>query len=231
MSNVHSHVRVCFSFTYFIPNCLQITTLCLPWGHTGKWSSEAKPDTHCCKIYHNCFVNDFLLGGKYIFKKLHAKPSWVFFSYLHFFFISIFSLVSWPFFKEMSAVVDFHYVVFCRVRNMMGGEQMCGAVASSSLLCWWYVLFALCSVIYEMLHLIVKHIFIPSVVYLHLLHLLQGALPFDHDNLRQLLEKVKSGVFHMPHFIPPDCQSLLKGMIEVNPEKRLTVRDCAHPQD
>uniref|UniRef100_A0A8C4GT03 Protein kinase domain-containing protein n=1 Tax=Dicentrarchus labrax TaxID=13489 RepID=A0A8C4GT03_DICLA len=44
--------------------------------------------------------------------------------------------------------------------------------------------------------------------------LLVGALPFDHDNLRQLLEKVKSGVFHMPHFIPPDCQSLLK--------------DCAH---
>lgn len=59
------------------------------------------------------------------------------------------------------------------------------------------------------------------------LHLLpspsQGALPFDHDNLRQLLEKVKSGVFHMPHFIPPDCQALLKGMIEVNPDKRLTV--------
>ncbi|XP_070707774.1 serine/threonine-protein kinase BRSK2-like [Pempheris klunzingeri] len=54
--------------------------------------------------------------------------------------------------------------------------------------------------------------------------LLVGALPFDHDNLRQLLEKVKSGVFHMPHFIPPDCQSLLKGMIEVNPEKRLTLQ-------
>lgn len=52
----------------------------------------------------------------------------------------------------------------------------------------------------------------------------KGALPFDHDNLRQLLEKVKSGVFHMPHFIPPDCQALLKGMIEVNAEKRLSVR-------
>uniref|UniRef100_A0A8C1XYQ8 Si:ch211-255p10.4 n=1 Tax=Cyprinus carpio TaxID=7962 RepID=A0A8C1XYQ8_CYPCA len=51
--------------------------------------------------------------------------------------------------------------------------------------------------------------------------LLVGALPFDHDNLRQLLEKVKSGVFHMPHFIPPECQALLRGMIEVNPEKRL----------
>lgn len=54
--------------------------------------------------------------------------------------------------------------------------------------------------------------------------LLVGALPFDDDNLRQLLEKVKRGVFHIPHFVPPDCQSLLKGMIEVNPEKRLTVR-------
>lgn len=52
---------------------------------------------------------------------------------------------------------------------------------------------------------------------------LQGALPFDDDNLRNLLEKVKLGVFHMPHFIPPDCQSLLRGMIEVDATKRLTV--------
>lgn len=27
----------------------------------------------------------------------------------------------------------------------------------------------------------------------------------------------------MPHFIPPDCQNLLRGMIEVEPEKRLSV--------
>lgn len=53
--------------------------------------------------------------------------------------------------------------------------------------------------------------------------LLVGALPFDDDNLRQLLEKVKRGVFHIPHFVPPDCQNLLRGMIEVNPEKRLSV--------
>ncbi|KAL7977383.1 hypothetical protein Chor_009332 [Crotalus horridus] len=56
--------------------------------------------------------------------------------------------------------------------------------------------------------------------------LLVGALPFDDDNLRQLLEKVKRGIFHMPHFIPPDCQNLLRGMIEVEPEKRLSV---SHP--
>uniref|UniRef100_A0A3Q4ABZ7 Protein kinase domain-containing protein n=1 Tax=Mola mola TaxID=94237 RepID=A0A3Q4ABZ7_MOLML len=54
--------------------------------------------------------------------------------------------------------------------------------------------------------------------------LLVGALPFDDDNLRNLLEKVKLGVFHMPHFIPPDCQNLLRGMIEVDAAKRLTVR-------
>lgn len=107
----------------------------------------------------------------------------------------------------------------------MAVEQTCGAAASSSLLCWWYVLFVLCSLI-SIVKFSLSHLF----HFYHFLGLLQGALPFDHDNLRQLLEKVKSGVFHMPHFIPPDCQSLLKGMIEVNPEKRLTVQDCPHPQ-
>lgn len=60
--------------------------------------------------------------------------------------------------------------------------------------------------------------------------LLVGALPFDDDNLRQLLEKVKRGVFHIPHFVPPDCQSLLRGMIEVNPDKRLSLGEInRHP--
>lgn len=54
--------------------------------------------------------------------------------------------------------------------------------------------------------------------------LLVGALPFDDDNLRQLLEKVKRGVFHIPHFVPPDCQNLLRSMVEVNPDRRMTVR-------
>ncbi|XP_060583686.1 serine/threonine-protein kinase BRSK2-like [Ruditapes philippinarum] len=60
--------------------------------------------------------------------------------------------------------------------------------------------------------------------------LLVGALPFDDDNLRQLLEKVKKGVFHIPHFVPPDCQNLLRGMVEVDPEKRLTLEELhRHP--
>ncbi|CAL4074599.1 unnamed protein product, partial [Meganyctiphanes norvegica] len=60
--------------------------------------------------------------------------------------------------------------------------------------------------------------------------LLVGALPFDDDNIRQLLEKVKKGVFKIPHFVPPDCQELLRGMIEVNTEKRLTLAEInKHP--
>lgn len=53
--------------------------------------------------------------------------------------------------------------------------------------------------------------------------LLVGALPFDDDNLRQLLEKVKRGVFHIPHFVPHEIQDLLRGMIEVDPDLRMTV--------
>ncbi|CAF0857286.1 unnamed protein product [Adineta ricciae] len=60
--------------------------------------------------------------------------------------------------------------------------------------------------------------------------LLVGALPFDDDNLRQLLEKVKKGVFHIPHFVSADCQLLLRGMIEIDPSKRLTLEDVSrHP--
>lgn len=60
--------------------------------------------------------------------------------------------------------------------------------------------------------------------------LLVGALPFDDDNLRNLLEKVKKGVFHIPHFVPSDCQNLLRSMIEVDPGKRISLQDVfRHP--
>lgn len=53
----------------------------------------------------------------------------------------------------------------------------------------------------------------------------QGALPFDDDNLRVLLEKVKRGHFHVPPYVPSGAQELLRGMVEVNPRKRLTVSE------
>ncbi|KAM7537786.1 hypothetical protein Aperf_G00000077253 [Anoplocephala perfoliata] len=60
--------------------------------------------------------------------------------------------------------------------------------------------------------------------------LLVGALPFDDDNLRNLLEKVKKGSFQIPPFVPPDCQALLRAMIEVDPKKRISLKDVLeHP--
>ncbi|VUZ38886.1 unnamed protein product, partial [Hymenolepis diminuta] len=57
-----------------------------------------------------------------------------------------------------------------------------------------------------------------------------GALPFDDDNLRNLLEKVKKGNFQIPPFVPPDCQALLRAMIEVDPKKRISLKDVlVHP--
>ena len=53
--------------------------------------------------------------------------------------------------------------------------------------------------------------------------LLVGALPFDDDNLKQLLEKIKKGHFTIPHYVPQECQELLRKMIEVDPNKRFTV--------
>lgn len=55
--------------------------------------------------------------------------------------------------------------------------------------------------------------------------LLVGALPFDDENLRNLLEKVKRGHFSIPVFIPTDVQDMIRGMINVDPAKRLTMED------
>jgi len=55
-------------------------------------------------------------------------------------------------------------------------------------------------------------------------------LPFDDDNLRQLLEKVKKGVYHIPSFVPPEAQDLIRGMICTDPVKRLKLDDVLKHQ-
>jgi serine/threonine protein kinase len=54
--------------------------------------------------------------------------------------------------------------------------------------------------------------------------LLTGNLPFDDDDIRKLLGKVKAGVFSIPVYVNPRAQSLIKKMLTVDPEKRITVR-------
>ena len=53
--------------------------------------------------------------------------------------------------------------------------------------------------------------------------LLTGRLPFDDDNIRSLLQKVKVGVFEMPDEIRGDARDLLRKMLEKEPERRITV--------
>jgi serine/threonine protein kinase len=53
--------------------------------------------------------------------------------------------------------------------------------------------------------------------------LLTGRLPFDDDNIRRLLVKVKSGIYEIPEFVTESPRDLIKQMIIVNPQDRPSV--------
>lgn len=60
--------------------------------------------------------------------------------------------------------------------------------------------------------------------------LLTGRLPFDDENIRTLLAKVKLGKYTMPNELPSDAKDLISRMLEVEPEKRITMAEIqAHP--
>lgn len=55
--------------------------------------------------------------------------------------------------------------------------------------------------------------------------LLTGNLPFDDENIRKLLQKVKTGLYFMPSSLSEDTQDLIKRMLVVDPEKRMTMEE------
>ncbi|GAA5843224.1 hypothetical protein JCM3766R1_006629 [Sporobolomyces carnicolor] len=60
--------------------------------------------------------------------------------------------------------------------------------------------------------------------------LLTGTLPFDHPDVRTLLQRVRLGKYTMPQWLPADAQNLIRRMLEVDPEKRITMEEIqAHP--
>ncbi|KAF9286360.1 hypothetical protein BGZ68_003011 [Mortierella alpina] len=60
--------------------------------------------------------------------------------------------------------------------------------------------------------------------------LLTGHLPFDDENIRQLLSKVKAGKFYMPMDISPGARDLISRMLTVNPKRRITMQGVMmHP--
>ncbi|CAO3585663.1 unnamed protein product [Absidia cylindrospora] len=60
--------------------------------------------------------------------------------------------------------------------------------------------------------------------------LLTGHLPFDDENIRQLLKKVKAGKYAMPDDISKNAQDLIRRILVVDPSKRLTMDEImSHP--
>ncbi|KAF0992530.1 hypothetical protein HZS_345 [Henneguya salminicola] len=53
--------------------------------------------------------------------------------------------------------------------------------------------------------------------------LVSGMLPFDGQNLRELREHVLKGKFRIPFYMTTDCESLIKRMLVINPQKRATM--------
>lgn len=60
--------------------------------------------------------------------------------------------------------------------------------------------------------------------------LLSGYLPFDDPSVKNLLLKVKKGKFVMPERFHPQIKDLIKGMINVDVDKRFTIEQIkSHP--
>lgn len=51
--------------------------------------------------------------------------------------------------------------------------------------------------------------------------LLVGSLPFDDEHVPTLFRKIKSGVFHVPNTVSPGAESLIRGLLQVDPIKRI----------
>ncbi|GAA6039873.1 hypothetical protein JCM8097_006773 [Rhodosporidiobolus ruineniae] len=60
--------------------------------------------------------------------------------------------------------------------------------------------------------------------------LLNGNLPFDHPDIRTLLLLVRKGQFTMPAALPSDAQDLIRRMLIVDPDQRITMDEIQrHP--
>mmetsp|Transcript_48395 Transcript_48395/g.96852 ORF Transcript_48395/g.96852 Transcript_48395/m.96852 type:complete len:402 (-) Transcript_48395:16-1221(-) len=62
--------------------------------------------------------------------------------------------------------------------------------------------------------------------------LLIGKLPFDeeNDNIRRLFNKIRFEPARIPKTIPPDCRDLIRAILTINPDKRITIEKIKiHP--
>lgn len=55
--------------------------------------------------------------------------------------------------------------------------------------------------------------------------LLAGRLPFDDDYIPALFKKIAAGNFHVPSYIAPGANKLIRMMLQVHPVHRITIPD------
>ena len=57
-----------------------------------------------------------------------------------------------------------------------------------------------------------------------------GVLPFDQDNIKDLVYNITEGKYSLPNTISENCQDLIKKILEIDPNKRINIHDIKnHP--
>ncbi|GAB0143166.1 hypothetical protein EsHS_00003692 [Epichloe bromicola] len=60
--------------------------------------------------------------------------------------------------------------------------------------------------------------------------MLSATLPFDDPDLRLMMAKTKKGQYEMPKGLSPEAEDLIRRMLQVNPDRRITMKDIwRHP--
>ncbi|KAF9772017.1 hypothetical protein IL306_010333 [Fusarium sp. DS 682] len=60
--------------------------------------------------------------------------------------------------------------------------------------------------------------------------MLSATLPFDDPDLRVMMARTKKGQYEMPGFLSPEAEDLIGRMLQVNPDRRITLKDIwSHP--
>lgn len=60
--------------------------------------------------------------------------------------------------------------------------------------------------------------------------MLSATLPFDDPDLRVMMNKTKKGQYDMPRFLSPEAEDLIRRMLQVNPDRRITLSEIwKHP--
>jgi serine/threonine-protein kinase HSL1 (negative regulator of Swe1 kinase) len=60
--------------------------------------------------------------------------------------------------------------------------------------------------------------------------MLTATLPFDDPDLRVMMARTKKGQYEMPSYLSPEAEDLIRRMLQVNPDRRITLKEIwRHP--